>query len=78
MDMSGGWWVVAVLMMVVMMGGMLWMMIGMTSGHGDESRPPRADPLEIARERFARGEIDEDEFRQIRRALEEADGNRRR
>jgi uncharacterized membrane protein len=54
--------------MVVMMGGMLWMMLGMGSGRGSRST---SDPLEIVRQRYARGEISEEEYERVRRGLEE-------
>lgn len=68
MDMSTGWWIVVVVVMVVMMGGMLWMMLGMGSGRGSGST---SDPLEIVRQRYARGEISEEEYERVRRGLEE-------
>lgn len=71
MDMSTGWVVVAVVMMAVMMGGMLWMMGGMGSRREDAAT---SDPLEILRQRLARGEISEEEYTRLRRALEEKGG----
>lgn len=65
--MSAGWWIVAALM-VVMMGGMLWMMLGMASGRRSEAE---GDPLEIVRQRYARGEISEEEYERLRRGLAE-------
>lgn len=74
MDMNTGWWIVAVLVMVVMMGGMVWMMLGMASGRGSGSA---SDPLEILRQRYARGEISEEEYERIRGGLEEKPPDRR-
>lgn len=70
MDMSTGWWIVAVAVMAVMMGGMLWMMLGMGSGSG-RGRGSTSDPLEIVQQRYARGEISEEEYQRVRRGLEE-------
>ena len=67
MDMSTGWWIVAILVMAAMMGGMLWMMLGMASGRRSDST---SDPLEIVRQRYARGEISEEEYQRVRRGLE--------
>lgn len=69
MDMSTGWWIVAVVVMVVMMGGMLWMMVGMGS-RSDRVSGSANDPLEIVRQRYARGEISEEEYQRVRRGLE--------
>jgi putative membrane protein len=68
MNMNTGWWIVVVVVMVVMMGGMLWMMLGMGSGRGSRST---SDPLEIVRQRYARGEISDEEYERVRRGLEE-------
>lgn len=70
MNMGTGWWIVVVVVMVVMMGGMLWMMLGMgsRSGRGNGST---SDPLEIVRQRYARGEISEEEYERVHRGLEE-------
>jgi putative membrane protein len=62
----GGWiwmavWIVALLVMV-------WMAV---SGW---RREERVDPLEILRSRYARGEINEDEYRHARQTLEEPIG----
>jgi putative membrane protein len=37
--------------------------------HGDSQPVPGRTPLDILRERFARGEIDKDEFEERRRVL---------
>ena len=68
--MSTGWWMVVVLVMVVMMGGMLWMMLGMGSSSG-RGRGSTSDLLEIVRQRFARGEITEEEYQRVRRGFDE-------
>ncbi len=34
------------------------------------SSPPRANPLEIAKERYARGDVGRDQFEQIKKDLE--------
>ncbi|HEY6058808.1 MAG TPA: SHOCT domain-containing protein, partial [Candidatus Limnocylindrales bacterium] len=50
-------WVAALLLMV-------WLIVA-----GGRDRPPRENALEILRARFARGEIDEDEFERARDVL---------
>lgn len=62
----GGWgwgaWLAMSLAMVVFWGLLLWGIITIArSASGDP--PPGGDPERILAERFARGEIDEDEYR---------------
>jgi putative membrane protein len=40
-------------------------------GHAQSGATPPRRPLEIAKERYARGEIGRDEFEQMKRDLEE-------
>ena len=71
---GGGWgwgaWVFMALLMVVFWGGLIAALVTVlrhrSLATGFTPRPP--DPLRILEERFARGEIDIDEFEQ-RRAL---------
>ena len=65
------------LMMLLFWGGIIGLIAwavqsfaGQRAGADARERPlaPRA-PLDIAKERYARGEIDEDEFARIRRDL---------
>lgn len=66
-----GWWIVGVIVMVACMYWMARMMMGHGSGRGHvegEARSPSAD--DILAERFARGEISQEEFEQRRRVLE--------
>ena len=69
-----GWygWGWGILMMVAFWGLLLvlvWILVRSAVGSRDERRA-RPDALEILDERFARGEIDEDEYRQKRRVLD--------
>jgi putative membrane protein len=65
------------LMMIVFWGGIVvlvvllvrWLARGGSSGQG--LLPARRTPLEILQERFAKGEIDKEEFEERRRALGE-------
>lgn len=68
-----GWWMV--------FGGILWVMfwVGVIAlvvwairslvGHGSKSSSQRRDALDIARERYARGEITKEQFDQIKKDL---------
>ena len=70
MGWDGGWWMLGA---VVMIACMIWMG-SMMIGHGrrDHGSPDegRSDAKDILAERFARGEISEDEFEERRRVLE--------
>lgn len=66
------------LMMIVFWGGIIVLIVllvrwlGGASGHGHESKPPSyRTPVEILQERFARGEIDKDEYEERRKLLSE-------
>jgi putative membrane protein len=69
-----GGWIVGALMMLLFWGGLVALVVFLVRGFG--SRPSqgheqkRPDATEILAERFARGEISEDEFEQRKRVLE--------
>lgn len=64
----GGWFAM-VLMMVVFWGAIAWVVVtlirhnGSHSGAAGPPGPATSDAKQILDERFARGEIDEDEYR---------------
>lgn len=62
-------WVLVVLGIVALVR---WLQLQSQSGRDRGSGEPRRDktPLEIARERYARGEIDREEYEQMKRDLE--------
>lgn len=65
-----GWWMIfGMLWMVIFWGAIVWLIIwgiGQVSGGGRRSEDT---PLEIARTRYARGEITREQFEQLRRDL---------
>jgi putative membrane protein len=71
---GGGWWVVGALVMVVcifMMGRMMMDHGGSGhGGHGDIGDQGNRSARDILAERFARGEISEEEFEQRKMVLE--------
>ncbi len=64
-DMGSGWWIVMPIMMVIFWGGVIavavWGIRQFTGG-----RDKGQGPLDIAKERLARGEITKEEFDRIR------------
>lgn len=65
----GGWggWVAGAAMMLIFWGGLVLVILLALRRSGDGRTPD--DPERILAERFARGEIGEDEYQQRRRAL---------
>lgn len=71
MPLGMGWWMVfGGLWMVVFWGGLIaliaWGIIKLTR-RGDAT--PKHNPLDVAKERYARGEISREEFEQIKKDL---------
>ena len=69
---SSGWWFVMPLLIVVFWAGVVWLVVSVIRGvaarpSGEAVRPAR--PEEILDRRYARGEIDEDEYRPRRDIL---------
>ena len=67
-DFWNGWWTIMPVMMVLFWGGVIalvvWGMRQVTRGRGQGR-----SPLDVARERLARGEISKDEFEVLRSDL---------
>ena len=75
---GGGWWIIGAVVMVACMYLMARMMMGHgESGHGAhreiEDRGNRS-ARDILAERFARGEISQEEFEQRKKVLEGSSG----
>ena len=70
---SGGaaWWmwVVGPLMMVLFWGAIIWLFATLVRGDRQTVSPRYETPVEIARRRFAAGEISREEFEHLTRAL---------
>ena len=70
-----GWWMLfggvwMMLFWAAVIGLVVWLVIRLTRRRGPNERGNgRRTPLEIARERYARGEISREEFEQIRKDL---------
>lgn len=65
-----GWWMVfGAILMILFWGGLITLIIwgiGRLSRHGTVGK---STPLEILKERYARGEITKDQFEQIKKDL---------
>ena len=65
-----GWWMIfGGIWMVIFWGAIIWLIVwgvGQVSGGGRRSDD---NPLEIARTRYARGEITREQFEQLRQDL---------
>lgn len=76
---GAGWdnWILGLLMMVLFWGGLVVLAVMALRGwdanqRRDSSNAHHPEAHEILKERFAKGEISEDEFEQRRRVLEHA------
>lgn len=73
---GGAWWILGMLVPLLFLGGLIaliaWVIVQLTSSRHGESAPgtSREDSAEeILRQRFARGEIDAEEYEERRRTL---------
>ena len=67
-DTGMGWWMIA--WMVVFWGVLIALIvwgIRKLTGRGDSTR--KQDPLDVVKERYARGEITKEEFEQLKKDL---------
>ncbi len=66
-----GWWMVfGGVGMVIFWGGLVALTIwGITKLNRQNGSSPKHDPLDIAKERYARGEISKKEFEQLKKDL---------
>ena len=69
MGWDGGWWMLGAVVMIACMIWMGSMMMGHGRGDHGSSDRSRSDANDILAERFARGEISEEEFEQRKRVL---------
>ncbi len=73
---SGGWggWLLMTFAMMVLWGAVVWAIVYAVRGFRDRrerERRSESSALEILEGRYARGEIDDKEFRERRKALTE-------
>jgi len=66
-----GWWMlVGWVWFVLFWGGLIALIVWAVNRMGGRSQPVARTPLDIVKERYARGEIGAEEFERIRRDLE--------
>jgi putative membrane protein len=67
----GNWWwgVGMVIMMIVFWGGIIALIVWAVKRFSGGIGSNRRDPLDIAKERYARGEITKDQFEEIKKDL---------
>jgi putative membrane protein len=58
----GWWWVFMPILFITLVAVIIWAVVTLTRGRPGDRQPPR-DPPQILAERFARGEIDEADYR---------------
>lgn len=70
----GGWGALTIVLVVLALAALVgWIAARSSSGRRETVEHDRSEPVAILRERFARGDIDVDEFDARRRALADTD-----
>ncbi len=65
------WWIVVATFWVLIIAGVVWLIVWLTrQGRAAAGGPERPTPLDILRERYARGEITREEYERMRRDIE--------
>lgn len=61
----GWWWIIGVAVMIVI----IWFMVKAVNQNNSSQIPPIRSPLDILKERYAKGEIDKTEFEERKKDL---------
>jgi putative membrane protein len=65
-----GWWsIFGMLMMVAFWGGIIWLIVWAVRRSTGSSQVEGRNALDIAKERYARGEITREQFEEIKKNL---------
>ena len=68
-DWGEGWWIAMMFMMVIFWAAVIALGVWAVRGFAGPREQQHRTPLDIARERLARGDISEEEFERIKRQL---------
>lgn len=61
----GWWWIIGVAVMIVI----IWFVVKAVNQNNSSQMPPSRSPLDILKERYAKGEIDKTEFEERKKDL---------
>ena len=77
MGMGTGWIVVMILFWALVVGGLVWLLVSLFGAARSraDSRAEQPRPLDILRERYARGDITREEYERMREDLAEPGGD---
>ena len=65
-----GWWMVfGGMLWILFWGALVYLLFSLARRDGGAGREPQRDPLEVAKLRYAKGEISREEFERIREDL---------
>lgn len=64
-DFTWWMWIVGPLMMILFWGGLVWLLLALARGSWPVQSSRRESAIEIARRRFAAGEISEQEYEHL-------------
>lgn len=66
-----GWWmVIGMILMIIFWGGIIWLVIwGIRRATRGSGNAANLSPLDIAKERYAKGEITQEQFEEIKKNI---------
>jgi putative membrane protein len=64
----GGWWFMSILG-IIFLGLIIWAVVALTKGQSGSQSPGADSALEMLKRRYARGEIDKEEYEQKKKDL---------
>ena len=66
---SGWWMLFGGLLWIAFWGAVIYVIVALVRGTGRSTQAAQDDPVAIVKQRYARGEIDRDEYERIHRDL---------
>ncbi len=67
--MHWGWMLLGLVWMVAFWGAIIWLVLRLARGSTASGSGLRREPLDVAKERYAKGEITKDQLEEIKRTL---------